>query len=307
MTKKLLFLGRAGVGKTTIKEIIFEGKDPKTMLEFAIQPTRGIESNNYSWLDLELVIFDTSGQELANLILDEKESLYAFSGADAVIYILDYDLWHNFSLEISDEISEIYNIARNKSQKAKFIVLFHKIDLIPEEIRNNLRLFVIQLQNIFNLSVKPEVYFTSIAENYMYSLQNAISQILCNLSEETFLLKEILDRNLIPFPESICFITDKHKNIIVQSKSRDFNVNMIYESYRIYYHITKDDKAQDYEDGKSHLIYLQDKFLRMIKKKLFLQLKTLDSLVCASLSINQVGIEKLMNKILVDLLSSYPK
>ncbi|MHA1669012.1 MAG: ADP-ribosylation factor-like protein [Promethearchaeota archaeon] len=307
MTKKLLFLGRAGVGKTTIKEIIFEGKDPKTMLEIALQPTRGIETSDYSWLDLELVIFDTSGQELPNLITDEKESLRTFSDADAVIYILDYNLWHNFSLEISDEINAIYNIAQKNSQKAKFIVLVHKIDLIPEEIRNNLRIFMLQLQNLINLPVKSDIYFTSIAENYMYSLQNAISEILCSLSKETLLLKEILNRNLELFPESIGFITDQNKNMIIQSKSQDFNVNMIYESYRIFYHITKDDKAQEYKDGEPYLIYLHDKFLRMIKKKLFLRFKSLDSLVCASKALNQVTIEKLVNKILIDLLSSYPK
>lgn len=307
MAKKLLFLGRAGVGKTTVKEIIFEGKDPKTMLEIDLQPTRGIEASNYSWMDLELVIFDTSGQELASLITDEKESLHAFSNVDAVIYMLDYNLWHNFSLEISDEINEIYNLARNNSQKAKFIVLIHKIDLIPEEIRNNLKLIILQLQNIINLPVKPDIYFTSITENYMYSLQNAISEILCSLSKETLLLKEILDRNLELFPESLCFITDQNKNMIIQSKSQDFNVNMIYESYRIFYHITKADKVQEYKDGESCLIYLQDKFLRMIKKKLFLRFKSLDSLVCASQSLNQVTIEKLVNKILIDLLGSYPK
>ncbi|MHA1624039.1 MAG: hypothetical protein ACTSWH_02795, partial [Promethearchaeota archaeon] len=246
-------------------------------------------------------------QELPNLITDEKESLRTFSDADAVIYILDYNLWHNFSLEISDEINAIYNIAQKNSQKAKFIVLVHKIDLIPEEIRNNLRIFMLQLQNLINLPVKPDIYFTSIAENYMYSLQNAISEILCSLSKETLLLKEILNRNLELFPESIGFITDQNKNMIIQSKSQDFNVNMIYESYRIFHHITKDDKAQEYKDGEPYLIYLHDKFLRMIKKKLFLRFKSLDSLVCASKALNQVTIEKLVNKILIDLLSSYPK
>ncbi len=305
MAKKLLFLGRAGVGKTTVKDIIFEGMDPKTMLGTALQPTRGIETHNYLWLDLELTIFDTSGQELANLIIDEKETLYVFRSVDAVIYILDYNLWHNFSLEISDEISEIYKIATSDGQNPKFIVLFHKIDLIPEEIRNNLRIFTLQIQNIINLPVKPDIYFTSIAENYLYSLQDAISQILSSLSKETLVLKEILDRNLELYSESICFLTDKNKNIIVQSKTKDFDVNLIYESYRIYYHITKVDKAQEYKDGEPYLIYLQDKFLRMIQKKLFIKLKNLDSLVCASQTFNKEVIEKLVNQIVLNLLRSY--
>ncbi len=40
--KKILLLGRAGTGKSTIKEIIFEGKNPKDLIYNPLAPTRGI-------------------------------------------------------------------------------------------------------------------------------------------------------------------------------------------------------------------------------------------------------------------------
>lgn len=88
MGKKILLLGRAGVGKSSLKKIIFEGRNPDELLIHSLAPTRGIETSAYSWLDLELSVFDTSGQELKNLLEDESEQLLAFGGVDIVIYVL---------------------------------------------------------------------------------------------------------------------------------------------------------------------------------------------------------------------------
>lgn len=72
--KKILLLGRAGTGKTSIKKIIFEGLDPKDLLYNPLEPTRGIAPTVYSWLDLKLGLFDSSGQELSYLLNNETDS-----------------------------------------------------------------------------------------------------------------------------------------------------------------------------------------------------------------------------------------
>ena len=58
MSKKILLLGRASVGKSTLKEMILEGKNPDDLLIQSRAPTRGIETSIYSWLDLELSVFE---------------------------------------------------------------------------------------------------------------------------------------------------------------------------------------------------------------------------------------------------------
>ena len=93
MVKKIAVVGRANVGKTSITKLNFEGLQPKDLMINPLSPTRGIVSKVYKWLDLELAIFDTSGQELPNLLIGKEEQLKAFENADALIYIFDYPNW----------------------------------------------------------------------------------------------------------------------------------------------------------------------------------------------------------------------
>ena len=301
MARKLLLLGRAGVGKSTLKKIIFEGEDPSELLHHSLEPTRGIETSNYSWLDLELSIFDTSGQELDNLLKEESEQIIAFGNTAAVIYIFDYNNWQSNSQDIADEIKEVHEIIRRINKEAKLMVIFHKIDLIPEAIRNNVKILTYQIQNIVNLPIKSLLYFTSIAEDYIYSVHNAFSEILSRFSEKTLSLKKTLDASVRDFSKSICYITDYNNGIIVQSKSNDFNINLIYESYRILYHLTQKKKKIIINDGDTHLINIDDKILRMLMAPLDAPNLNLKSLVVVTESFEEGVLYKLMKKILENL------
>ena len=301
MARKLLLLGRAGVGKSTLKKIIFEGEDPSELLHHSLEPTRGIETSNYSWLDLELSIFDTSGQELDNLLKEESEQIIAFGNTAAVIYIFDYNNWQSNSQDIADEIKEVHEIIRRINKEAKLMIIFHKIDLIPEAIRNNVKILTYQIQNIVNLPIKSLLYFTSIAEDYIYSIHNAFSEILSRFSEKTLSLKKTLDASVRDFSKSICYITDYNNGIIVQSKSNDFNINLIYESYRILYHLTQKKKKIIINDGDTHLINIDDKILRMLMAPLDAPNLNLKSLVVVTESFEEGVLYKLMKKILENL------
>lgn len=301
MARKLLLLGKAGVGKSTLKKIIFEGEDPSELLHHSLEPTRGIETSNYSWLDLELSVFDTSGQELDNLLKEKSEQIIAFGNAAAVIYIFDYNNWQSNSQDIADEIKEIHEIIRRINKEAKLMVIFHKIDLIPEAIRNNVKILTYQIQNIVNLPIKVLLYFTSIAEDYIYSINNAFSEILSRFSEKTLSLKKTLDASVRDFSKSICYITDYNNGIIVQSKSNDFDINLIYESYRIFYHLAQKKKKIDLNDGETHLINIDDKILRMLMVPLDAPNLNLKSLVVATESFEEGVLFKLVKKILENL------
>ena len=301
MARKLLLLGRAGVGKSTLKKIIFEGEDPSELLHHSLEPTRGIEASNYSWLDLELSIFDTSGQELDNLLKEESEQIIAFGNTAAVIYIFDYNNWQSNSQDIADEIKEVHEIIRRINKEAKLMIIFHKIDLIPEAIRNNVKILTYQIQNIVNLPIKSLLYFTSIAEDYIYSVHNAFSEILSRFSEKTLSLKKTLDTSVRDFSKSICYITDYNNGIIVQSKSNDFNINLIYESYRILYHLTQKKKKIVLNDGDTHLINIDDKILRMLMVPLDALNLNLKSLVVATESFEEGILFKLVKKISIGL------
>ncbi len=301
MGKKILLLGRAGVGKSTLKEIIFEGRDPDELLIQSLAPTRGIETSVYSWLDLELSVFDTSGQELKSLLEDESEQLIAFEGVDIVIYIFDYEIWHSDSQEISEEINEVNKVMRKINKQAQLVLILHKIDLIPKMVRNNTKIFLHQIQYIVNLPIKYSMYFTSIDQDYIYNVHNAFSEIISRFSKKNFSLKKSLDTTIKNFSECVCYITDYNDSIIVQSKSDDFNISLIYESYRIFYYLSRDDKDTIYNDGKQHLLNVDDKILRMLIVPLEAPNLNLKSLVVGTESFEEGLLYKLAKKILSNL------
>jgi len=294
-------LGRAGVGKSTLKKIIFEGNNPDELFMHSLAPTRGIETSVYSWLDLELSVFDTSGQELNKLLQDESEQLLAFGEVNIVIYVFDYEIWRTNSQEITDEIKAVSEIIRKISLQAQLMLIFHKIDLIPKLIRNNVKVLTYQIQSIVNLPIKHSIYFTSIAQEYTYSVHNAFSEIISRFSMENVSLKKTLDTTIESFPKYMCYITDYNNSIIVQSKSGDFDINLIYKAYKNFYYLSHDNKDLIYNDGKPHILNVDDKILRMLIIPLEAPNLKLKFLVVVTETLEEGILNRLAKKILTNL------
>ena len=265
--KKILLLGRAGTGKSTIKEIIFEGKNPKDLIYDPLAPTRGITPSIYSWLDLDLGLFDSSGQELQYLLSDENEQEIAFDNTDAIIYLCDFQIWVTKSEEIIEEIRTILSIIKKKSYNSKLILFLHKTDLISKESIHDK---IMEIRGIINDNLNLPVYFTSIYPNLIYSLYNAFYEILSDFSEETTILKTILDKNVENIPKLMCFVTNQYDSIITQTMSNDFNTDLINQS-----HVLLAQLNQTFEDMTEnqieHVIISSTNNLNIIMKNLNLK------------------------------------
>lgn len=268
MPKKILLIGRASVGKTSIKKIIFEGQSSKDLIIHPLEPTRGITSSIYSWMDLELVIFDTSGQELPFLLQDEKKQIKAFDNADVIIYIFDYPSWASDSQEIKEEIKEIENLISRNYIEAKFLLFFHKIDLINKKFRERLNLLKNQIQEILNLPEIKKIYFTSIHPLLIYNTYNAFSEILSGFLRETSDLKHILDNIVKDFPKTMGFITSKNNSIIVQTEINDFDINLINQLHAKIHEISQSTEDETLISKKINYIDLGSKILSVIKDDL---------------------------------------
>ncbi|MFX1311364.1 MAG: GTPase domain-containing protein [Promethearchaeota archaeon] len=229
MAKKITLIGRAGVGKTSILKLLFEGSNSKDLLTNPLEPTRGITPKIYSWMDLELSIFDTSGQELPLLLEDENEQNVAFNNADFVIYILDFPVWIKNSKEIIKEINKIFNIL--KVRENNLVILFHKIDLINQKISDNFQLMKSEIKSRLNLPRTVRIYFTSLYPELDFTIFNSFFEILSSLSLFSNDLKSIIDQYIRDQSKLICFITNKENYIIVQSMTNDFNTDLIYKLY----------------------------------------------------------------------------
>jgi len=264
MPKKILLIGRASVGKTSIKKTIFEGENSKDLIIHPLEPTRGITTSIYSWMDLELTLFDTSGQELPFLLEDEKKQNKAFNNADVIIYVFDYPTWASNSQEIKDEIKEIENLISRNYIEAKFLLFFHKIDLINKKFREKLKLLKNQIQELLNLPKFRKIYFTSIHPLLINNTYNAFSDILGGFLGEIFDLKNIFDNIVKDFPKTMGFITSKNDSVIVQTEINDFDINLINQLHAKILEISQSTEDNTFIGKKINYIDVGSKILSMI-------------------------------------------
>ncbi len=279
-SKKLLVIGRAGTGKTTVKKIVFEGNDPNDLLSNPLEPTRGILPSVYSWLDLELGLFDSSGQELSDLLESkvDNDQILAFENTDIIIYLFDYPTWVSNSQLIMDDIQKVLAIIKEKSYTAKLIVFFHKIDLIKIESRREI---LEEITNTIKKKSDVPIYYTSIYPNLIYSLYNAFYELLSSFSKETVYLKNILDNSIRDFSKTMFFITNLNDSIIVQSMSKDFNTVMINHSHKLITQLNKTFENMVNNDRIEHLILSSFNF-NIIMNSLNYQKFGLKNLICLS-------------------------
>ncbi len=182
-TKKLVLIGDAGVGKSTIRETFFGFDEPQELLKNSLEPTRGIEHFSYTYFDMKVGIMDTAGQEIHQWLNVESERV--FSGADHVIYVVDSSQFFKNQKEIYDILYQIINILKIQSPNAIVSLFSHKCDLIPDLDFNDFRDEVIDYHKTFQINERTDVplFFTSIKERYIKWLNFAFMNIFYVESE----------------------------------------------------------------------------------------------------------------------------
>jgi len=280
-SRKVLMLGRAETGKTTIKQIIFEGKDPKSLLNNPLEPTRGITPSVHSWMDLQLGLFDTSGQELQALLGEQnvEEQSIAFDNVDVILYLFDYSLWVDKREIIFKDIKKITSIINKNDINAEVVLFLHKIDLINEDSRTEV---FKEAKKILLKDFKVRIFYTSIYPNLIYRLYNAFYEILSDFSKETRNIKGILDAIIKDSEKIMCFITNKHHAIIIQTMSSDFNTLLINHTHNMIAQITQSFENMSQSNDIEHLIISGSDSLNIIMNNLNLSKFKLNNLVIIS-------------------------
>jgi len=305
MANKITLIGRAGVGKTSILKVLFEGENSKDLMIDSPGPTRGIIPKIYSWMDLELSIFDTSGQELAFLLEDENEQMLAFDKAAIVIYVLDYPNWMNQSQNIVDEINSVFKILKLKNIENNLVLIFHKIDLIRQKASVNYQLMKNGIKERLNLPKNIPLYLTSISPELDFTSYNAFSEILSSLSRDSNSLKLIVDEKIRALSESICFVTNKEDFIIVQSMTHDFDTNLIYKLYILVSYYIKSVTVNNDFDKVIHSIDSTNRKLCLIVGNLENMNPNLKKLVLISDNKNKNDLFKLREKLKLEIVNYY--
>ena len=93
---KLLFLGLAQTGKSSIIQVIFEDRPPETTNE--IQATLGVRRKLLEFSNLSLNVYDVGGQitYLEEAFIELRESI--FSHIKTLFFVVDASKYHDFQM-----------------------------------------------------------------------------------------------------------------------------------------------------------------------------------------------------------------
>jgi len=222
--KKVSLIGRAGTGKTSLKKVIFEGKNPLNYILNPVEPTRGVEPSVYSWLDLNLGLFDSSGQELQTIFTDDYTQAVIFDKADLVIYVAEYPEWVIHKQDLIREIEHVEQIIKQHEYSARLIVFINKIDLIKEPSKESILTMIRQeIKEVLGL----DAFFTSIHPDSVSITHETFSSILGSFSWDARFMKYILDTEIKTLQRTSLSISNKYNAIVAQSSTKDFDFSLL--------------------------------------------------------------------------------
>ena len=174
MVKKILLLGRPAMGKTTIKNVIFNDEEPNDLILFPLETTVDIKYSIHEFLDLRISLLDTAGQSLQIYLNNEEKQIEIFGDTGALIYIFDYNIWLSKHQVIIDDIRRIYKINENNLFGVKIFLFFHKIDLIYQVNAKKLSTLRSTITNKLALPFELPIYFNSLYPDHYIPQQTIL-------------------------------------------------------------------------------------------------------------------------------------
>ncbi|MHA1730219.1 MAG: hypothetical protein ACTSWY_16030 [Promethearchaeota archaeon] len=293
LSKKILIIGLPSTGKTCIKDVFFEGNDAKKLLEIPLEPTRGFSYYLYNWLDMELGMADSSGQEINSYFIPGPEQKLAFSDCDVVIYNFDYVRWINDKDIIFKNIEKLIKIAKGFSKSVKIFAFCHKIDLIEEDRRVTI---YSKIMDEFKGKFDIHLFFTSIEKRFIHLLYKAMQEILNSLSPLSVEIGKILFNTIGHCPRTLGLLLSKQGNIINQFISSDYNFSngMILKEYYLKANLILR-KIKGNRIRSAQIIGIHN--LNIIIKNIVGIHNDIESLIIVSESMNQMELKKYGEKI----------
>jgi Ras-related GTP-binding protein A/B len=169
--KKILFTGMSQVGKSSIIQSVFEGRNPEETKN--IPATIGFVRQRIDYSGISLYVVDLGGQ---TTYLEESFSLLRetmFSNLAILLFVVDAAIPDDFETAKMYFQRSLRNV-EEYSKEAKIVVLAHKMDLIAEGEKESI---VNTISNVFEIDdlENVEIYPTSI---YEQSIFEAIERIL---------------------------------------------------------------------------------------------------------------------------------
>ena len=188
MFNKIIILGPAAAGKTSMRKFFFEAVPADDLLKSSEPPTIGLNYNRFGYLyrypiqkrgenpqkfPIKLVVIDTAGQEVNRWLNESKE--HVFNGADLILYLFDVSDWSDVEKKenVKDLFKKVYYAILEKAPNATIYILGHKFDKIKEgrpvkeKLKKQIRMELIEyIHDELNVKIDFDVFLTSLDKRY---------------------------------------------------------------------------------------------------------------------------------------------
>lgn len=236
-TGKVLFVGLAESGKTTIIRTLIEGSVPENIGQYSA--TLNYERKHLTHLEKKITIFDLGGQINFLDRYTGELAQFIFSKASALVFIVD-------SANVSEltRVKYYLDLAVNRiarySPETPVYVLLHKIDLLnphmEEELAKNLRIFLKS-----DLTHPLTFYETSIVKNKGESVFKAFNTILGKISGKGDQVSVLEEKESLT-PEGILRkFAREYPEVVVKSQLLAESGTPLIKGTRDFTHISKFD------------------------------------------------------------------
>jgi len=226
---KIVFLGLPNSGKTSTQKFFFQKVNYREILNKTIIPTQGFETEKINYLDLEINLFDTSGQEL-DLWLHQNK--YILTDANLIVFFFSVDDWKIQKDVIKNYVSHLISLKTNSDLNISKIIIFcHKIDLILHTDKNSYTDFKSNVLNELKDTNIP-IFFTTIENGGNEELFSAFQLIINEYSELFSRLIEILQPLIEKFELIPLYLLDNYNRLLINFQYiRTFATNKQNEIY----------------------------------------------------------------------------
>lgn len=207
---KVLLMGRAGAGKTSMRSIIFANYGAKETGR--LHPTNQVEHSSFRFMgNLMLSLWDCGGQDVFMENYFESQKEHVFRSAMILIYVLS-----SAALEGPDSQKELgyfkntVDSLRQLSPSAKIYVLVHKSDLIPPNDRAAIFAKTSSTLKTMASGIATECFLTSIWDETLYKAWSRIVHSLMpnmeQLEKELGFIAETIEADEVVLFEKSTFL-----------------------------------------------------------------------------------------------------
>ncbi|CAI2376124.1 unnamed protein product [Moneuplotes crassus] len=233
--QKVLLMGRAGSGKTSMRSIIFANYLARDTYRFTF--TVDINRSRVRFLgNLVLSLWDCGGQGLFMEQYFQSQKDQIFKNVEVLIYVFEV-----VSKEPDKDLEYYKNCLaalEDLSQGAKIFCMIHKMDLIADSMRD--KVFEQKQQEIIDVSKDFDVtcFRTSIWDETLYKAWSDIVNILLpNVQDLKSSLKDFCDANsaddVVLFEKYTFLVIANHDNIGHKDDHRFEKISNIIKQFKL--------------------------------------------------------------------------